>query len=217
MKNTYKPAVNNIEKVIDILESEYPGSNDTTLIYENPFQLLIATILAAQSTDKLVNKVTKNLFKKYKGPQDFADADMKELQEDIKSTGFFRNKAKSLKNCSIDILERFNGKVPKNIDDLISLAGVGRKTANVVLGNAFGKQAIIVDTHMKRISKRLGLTINSDPAKIEFDLMELIPDKKWTDFSHKIVAFGRSICLGRNPKCNICKLLGYCRFGQENA
>ncbi len=217
MEKKYKPAVGNIEKIIEILDSEYPESTDTTLNYKNPFQLLIATILAAQSTDKLVNKVTEDLFKKYKGPKDFANVDIEELQEDIKSTGFYRNKAKSIKKCSRDILEKFEGKVPQNIDDLTSLAGVGRKTANVVLGNIFGKQAIIVDTHMKRISRRLGLTTNSNPTKIEFDLMEIVPDDKWTDFSHKIVSFGRTICLGRNPKCQICKLLKYCKFGQENA
>ncbi len=217
MENKYPPAIDNIDKIIKTLEEEYPDSTDTTLDYNNPFQLLIATILAAQSTDKLVNKVTPKLFKKYRKPEDFANAELEELQKDIKSTGFFRNKAKSIKNCSRDIAEKFQDNVPQNLDDLTSLPGVGRKTANVVLGNAFKKQAIIVDTHMKRISRRLGLTTNSDPTKIEFDLMNLIPKDKWTDFSHKIVSFGRTICLGRNPKCNVCNLLKYCRFGQENA
>ncbi len=213
----YEPAVKNINKILDILNQEYPETVSTSLKHKNAFQLLIATILSAQSTDKLVNKVTPALFKKYKGPKDFAGADIIELQEDIKSTGFYKNKAKSIINCSKDIITRFKGKMPDNIDDLTSLYGVGRKTANVVLSNIFDRQALIVDTHVKRISHRLGLTINSDPVKIEFDLMKIIPQNSWSIYSHQIIALGRTICLAKNPKCPICRLLKYCRYGQENA
>lgn len=216
VEHTYEPAVKNINRILDILSEEYPDAITTSLNHKNAFQLLIATILAAQSTDKMVNKVTKNLFKKYKTPEDFASANLEELQQDIKSTGFYKNKAKSIINCCKDIVEKFSNKVPDNIEDLTSLSGVGRKTANVVLGNIFGKQAIIVDTHMKRISNRLGLTTNSDPTKIELDLMKIIPKNRWTDFSHKIVALGRTICLAKKPKCPICRLLTYCKYGQEN-
>jgi len=214
--NLYDKAIRNIDKVIEILDGLYPWSDDTVLTHKNPFQLLIATILAAQSTDKLVNKVTPGLFKKYRSIKAFADADPLELQEDIRQTGFFRNKTKSLINCSRDLLERFDGKVPDNIKDLTSLYGVGRKTANVVLVNSFGREGIIVDTHMKRIAYRLGLTSNKNPDKIEFDLMEVIPEGKWSDFSHKVIAHGRNTCLAKKPKCSICGVLGYCRFGQEH-
>jgi len=216
-KTSYKPAVENIDRIIDILNREYPEAVSTSLKYKHGYQLLIATILSAQSTDKLVNKVTPELFKKYRTLKDFAGADISRLQEDIKSTGFYRNKAKSIINCSTDIVEKFNGVMPDNIKDLTSLHGVGRKTANVVLANIFNKQAIIVDTHVKRISYRLGLTINKDPVKIEFDLMKIIPEKNWSYFSHRIIALGRSICLAKSPKCPACRLLKYCRYGHENA
>lgn len=215
-KVIFEPAVKNIEKIIEILGQEYPDAISTSLNFKNAFQLLISTILAAQCTDKLVNRITKDLFKKYRTPYDFASADLLELQEDIRPTGFFRNKAKNIISCCRDIVEKFNGEIPDNIEDLTSLSGVGRKTANVILGNAFGRQAVIVDTHMKRISNRLGITTNQDPTKIEFDLMKIIPKQKWTDFSHKIVAFGRTICIAKNPKCPICRILSYCRYGQEN-
>ncbi|MGM0366265.1 MAG: endonuclease III [Actinomycetota bacterium] len=216
-QGTYRPAVENIMKIIEILSRQYPQAKDTSLNYKDPFQLLIATILAAQSTDKQVNKITPSLFEKFSTPQDFARADTSELEEAIKSTGFFRNKAKSIKQCSRKLVDKFGGDVPRNIDDLTLLPGVGRKTANVVLGNAFGQDAIIVDTHMKRISTRLGLSANTNPDKIEQDLMEIIPEGRRTDFSHKIVAFGRTVCLGRNPKCAECRLLPWCRYGQANA
>ncbi len=213
----FEPAVKNIKKIVSILNKEYPEAAATSLKNRNAFQLLIATILSAQSTDKLVNKVTLKLFKKYRKPVDFANADLIQLQEDIRSTGFFRNKAKSIINCSKDIVTRFGGKIPDNIEDLTSLHGVGRKTANVVLANKFGAQAIIVDTHVLRISNRLGLTINSDPVKIEFDLMKIIPKNSWSIYSHRIIAHGRTICLAKKPKCPACRLLPYCRYGQENA
>ena len=212
----FEPAVKNIGRIVSILNREYPDEIHTSLKNRNAFQLLVATILSAQSTDKLVNRVTPQLFKKYRTAEDFARADIKELQQDIKSTGFFRNKARNIINCAKDITIKFGGKMPDNIEDLTSLHGVGRKTANVVLANVFGKQAIIVDTHVKRISNRLGLTVNSDPVKIEFDLMKIIPKKSWSDFSHRTIAFGRTICIAKNPKCPICGLLKYCRYGQEN-
>ncbi len=213
----YKPVVENINKILNILNHEYPEAVSTSLKHKDSFQLLISTILSAQSTDKLVNKVTPGLFKKYKNPEDFAMANIIQLQEDIKSTGFYRNKAKNIINCSKDIITRFKGTMPDNIEDLTSLHGVGRKTANVVLANVFGRQAIIVDTHVKRISYRLGLTINTDPVKIEFDLMGIIPQERWSSYSHMIIEHGRTICLARSPKCHVCRLLKYCRYGQENA
>jgi endonuclease-3 len=215
-KAVYKPAVENINNILDILNQEYPETVSTSLKHKDAFQLLIATILSAQSTDKLVNRVTPELFRKYKTPEDFAAADIAGLEKDIKSTGFYRNKARSIINCSKDIVNRFGGKMPDNIDDLTSLHGVGRKTANVVLANSFGKPAIIVDTHVRRISQRLGLTTNSDPVKIEFDLMKIIPEDSWSSFSHRIIEHGRAVCLARKPKCSICKLRKYCRYGQEN-
>jgi len=212
----YEPAVKNINKILDILKREYPDSVNTSLGHRDAFQLLIATILSAQSTDKLVNKVTPELFKKYRSPEDFAHADINELEQDIKSTGFYKNKAKSIMSCSKDIIEKFNGKMPEDIENLTSLFGVGRKTANVVLANVFDRQAIIVDTHVRRISYRLGLTVNQDPVKIEFDLMKIIPKKSWSSFSHRIISLGRTICFARKPKCPECRLLKYCRYGQES-
>lgn len=212
----FEPAVTNIGKIIKFLNLEYPKDTHTSLKNRNSFELLVATILSAQSTDKLVNKVTPQLFKKYRTVEDFAGADLMELQQDIKSTGFFRNKAKNIINCAKDITEKFNGQMPDNVEDLTMLHGVGRKTANVVLANVFGRQAVIVDTHVKRISNRLGLTANQDPVKIEFDLMKIIPQKNWTNFSHRLIAFGRTICPAKKPKCSICGLLKYCRYGQEN-
>jgi len=213
----YEPAIKNIHKILKILEQDYPEDTHTSLSHKNAFQLLIATILSAQSTDKLVNKVTPQLFKKYNGPQDFINVSTEELEQDIRSTGFYHNKAKSIKACARDIVEKFGSVVPDNIKDLTALAGVGRKTANVVLSNAYGVQAIIVDTHVLRITQRLGLTVNSDATKIEFDMMKIIPQNKWTDFSHQVIALGRTICDAKKPKCPVCRLLPYCRFGQEKA
>ena len=212
----FEPAVKNIGKIVSILNLEYLEDTHTSLKNRNAFQLLVATILSAQSTDKLVNKVTPQLFKKYRTVEDFAGADLKELQQNIRSTGFFRNKARNIINCAKDITGRFDGKMPDNIEDLTSLHGVGRKTANVVLANVFDRQAIIVDTHVKRISNRLGLTVNQDPVKIEFDLMKIIPEKNWSSFSHRLIVFGRTICFAKKPKCPVCSLLKYCRYGQEN-
>ncbi|MBE3090426.1 MAG: endonuclease III [Actinobacteria bacterium] len=213
----YEPAVKNITKILEILSKDHPDATETTLRHKDVFQLLIATILSAQSTDNLVNKLTPELFKKYKKPEDFANVNLFELEEDIRSTGFYHNKAKNIKACAKDIIERFDSKVPDNMKDLTTLAGVGRKTANVVLANIYGKQAIIVDTHVSRITQRLGITVNTDATKIEFDVMKIIPEDKWTDFSHQTIALGRSICDAKKPKCQVCRLLPYCRFGQEHA
>ena len=212
----YGPAVENIKKILTILKLLYPRVPSTTLSHRTAFQLLIATILAAQSTDKLVNRITPDLFKKYKSPEDFVNADIAQLEQDIKPTGFYKNKSKAIMNCSKDIIDSFGGKVPDNIEDLTSLYGVGRKTANVVLANVYGKEAIIVDTHMKRISNRLGLTISPDPVKIEFDLMKIIPEKNWSSFSHQVITHGRGTCDAKKPQCQTCRLLKYCRYGQEN-
>jgi endonuclease III len=211
-KKPYALAIKNINEIISLLNITYPQSVTTSLNFNNPFELLVSTILAAQSTDKLVNKVTPALFQKYKSPQEFADANLMELQEDIRQTGFFRNKSIAIIKCSKDIIEKFNGKVPDNIDDLIKLYGVGRKTANVVIANAFGKQAIIVDTHMLRISKLLGLTVNNNPDKVEIDLNRIISEDNWTNFSHKIIELGRNICIARRPKCEICPVSEFCRY-----
>jgi endonuclease-3 len=208
----YEKAVKNIDKIIYLLNKAYPEAITTSLRFKNPFELLIATILAAQSTDKTVNKVTSSLFQKYKTPYDFANANLSELQEDIKSTGFFRNKSIAIIQCSKDLIEKFEGKVPDNIEDLIKLHGVGRKTANVVIANAFGKQGIIVDTHMLRIANLIGLTINKDATKVEFDLQKIIPYDNWTNFSHKIVEHGRNICIAGRPECEICPISDYCRY-----
>ncbi|MHB1376827.1 MAG: endonuclease III [Candidatus Humimicrobiaceae bacterium] len=205
-------AIKNINEIIGLLNKTYPQALTTTLNFKNPFELLISTILAAQSTDKLVNKVTPILFQKYKSPQEFANADLLELQDDIRQTGFFRNKSIAIIKCSKDIIEKFDGKVPDSIDDLVNLYGVGRKTANVVMANAFGKQGIIVDTHMLRISKLIGLTVNNNPDKVESDLKKIVPEENWTNFSHKIVEHGRSICIARRPKCEICPISDYCRY-----
>jgi endonuclease III len=211
----YEPSVKNIDRILVILAEDYPASTHTSLGFKNAFQLLVATILSAQSTDKLVNRITPALFKKYKTPQDFVHAGIEELENDIRSTGFFHNKAKNIKGCAEKLIKDFNSIVPDNIKDLTSLPGVGRKTANVVLSNIYGAQAIIVDTHVQRISQRLGLTINSDPDKIESDLMKIIPEDEWTLFSNQIIAHGRTICDAKKPKCPVCRILPYCRFGQE--
>lgn len=214
---SYEYAIKNIRTIIDNLSKTYPGALTTSLDSKNALQLLIATILAAQSTDKLVNKVTPALFEKYKTVKDFAEADLEELQEDIKSTGFYRNKSLAIINCCKDIIEKFNGRVPDNIDDLVKLHGVGRKTANVVLANAFNKEGIIVDTHMLRIANLIGLTVNKDATKVEFDLQKIIPKGKWTDFSHKIVEHGRTICIARRPKCDICPINEFCRYYKDDS
>ena len=197
------------EEVFSLLRKEYPHVK-SALNFSNAFQLLIATILAAQCTDERVNIVTKDLFKKYKTPKDYLDVSNEELEKDIFSTGFYRQKAKSLKNCCRDLIERHNGKVPKDFDEINKLSGVGRKTASVVAGNAYGIPAIAVDTHVIRLSNLLGFIDSTDPVKIEFKLKELLPEKDWINSSHWLAAHGRKICIARRPKCLECVLGNIC-------
>jgi len=187
----------------------YPHA-DCTLDYENPYQLLVATILAAQCTDVRVNTVTPILFSEYPSPATLAAADGERLMEIIKSTGFFRNKTSSLLACARDIVQHFSGSVPDTLDELVSLKGVGRKTANVVLGNAFGIPGMVVDTHVKRLSGRLELTSSANPVKIEQDLMVVVPKKHWTLFSHLLVFHGRMVCKARRPDCSCCPVAKWC-------
>jgi endonuclease-3 len=197
------------------LKQMYPKAK-CSLDFTNAFELLIATMLSAQSTDARVNIVTKSLFRKYPDPASFARASQQEMERDVKQTGFFRNKAKAVIAASKAIVERHGGEVPQTMEELTALPGVGRKTANVVLSNAFRKPAgVVVDTHVARVSARLGLTANSDPVKIEDDLMKLIPPKEWTAFSHRLIAHGRAICIARKPKCAQCSLNELCPSAEE--
>jgi endonuclease-3 len=197
------------------LKQMYPKAK-CSLDFTNAFELLIATMLSAQSTDVRVNIVTKSLFRKYPNPQSFADASQVEMERDVKQTGFFRNKAKAVIAASKAIVERHGGEVPKTMAELTALPGVGRKTANVVLSNAFKIAAgIVVDTHVTRVSARLGLTASDDAVKIEQDLMKLIPPKEWTNFSHRLIAHGRTICIARKPKCAQCALNDLCPSAEE--
>jgi len=197
------------------LKQMYPKAK-CALDFTNAFELLIATILSAQSTDVRVNIVTKSLFRKYPSPQAFAGASQVEMERDVKQTGFFRNKAKAVIAASKVIVERHGGEVPKTMDELTALPGVGRKTANVVLSNAYKiAVGIVVDTHVTRVSARLGLTASDDAVKIEQDLMKLIPQKEWTNFSHRIIAHGRTICIARKPKCAQCGLNELCPSAEE--
>ena len=197
-------------EIIARLHREYPDAK-CSLTFRNPFQLLVATILSAQCTDERVNQVTPTLFKRFPKPQDMADARPEELEEIIKSTGFFRNKTKSLLGMSAAVAELHKGKVPDEMDALVDLPGVGRKTANVVLGNAFGKsEGVVVDTHVTRLSQRLGLTGQTDAVKIELDLMELVPREEWTVISHLFIDHGRAICKAPTPRCEVCFLNDIC-------
>lgn len=198
-------------KIQRILKKTYPEVK-TQLRHANPFQLLVATILSAQCTDKQVNSVTTDLFNHLKTPRDFASVSNEALEELIRPTGYFRNKAKNIKNCSKSLLEKYDGQVPQTLDELVKLPGVGRKTANVVLGSAFNIPGIVVDTHVARISKRLGLTKSNNPVKIEYDLMEIIPRENWNVFSLQLIYFGRAICKARNPLCPTCPIYDLCDF-----
>jgi endonuclease-3 len=191
------------------LKKEYPGAK-IALRFVNPLELLIATILSAQCTDKRVNMVTKDLFKKYKSAGDWAKADLKNIESDIRSTGFFRNKALNIKGACARIIEQYEGKVPGTMEELLTLPGVGRKTANCVLGDAFGIPGITCDTHVIRLSRRLGLSENSDAVKLEFDLVEIVPKANWTLFSHLLIHHGRNICNARKPDCQNCPISKYC-------
>jgi len=202
-------AAKRVEMIYPILKKTYPEAK-TALTFTNPLELLIATILSAQCTDVRVNMVTKDLFKKYKSAADWAKADVKQIESDIKSTGFYHNKAVSIKGTSTKIIEQFGGKVPDTMEELLTLPGVGRKTANVVLGSAFGKPAIACDTHVIRLSRRLGLSENTDAVKLEFDLAEIVPEKNWTLFGNLLILHGRSVCAARKPQCPDCPIAEYC-------
>ncbi len=199
-----------IEETISRLKTAYPNAR-TELSWTNPLELLVATILSAQPTDVRVNLVTPNLFAKYPTAADYAGADPEELEEDIRPTGFFRNKAKSLLGMARALVEDHGGEVPRTMPELVALPGVGRKTANVVLGNAFSiDEGVVVDTHVRRLSNRLGFSTEKDPEKIERDLMETVPREDWTVFSHLLILHGRSTCKSRKPDCENCTLNDLC-------
>ncbi len=202
------------EKVFLILKKEYPDAK-TALNFSTPLQLLVATILSAQCTDERVNIVTPRLFKKYGTAAAFANAARYELEQEIKSTGFFRNKAKNIIACCKGIVERHGGKVPSGMEELTGLPGIGRKTANVILGNVFGIPGIVVDTHVIRLSGRIGLTKEKDPVKIEFALMRIIDKKNWTMFSHLLVFHGRNVCKARRPACYKCSIAEICSYTEK--
>lgn len=203
------------EKAIAILEKEHPEAM-IELNFSTPLELLVATILSAQCTDERVNKVTPQLFRRYRKAEDYAGADMEELERIIKPTGFYKNKARMIVGCCRKIVEDFGGKVPDRLEDLLTLPGVGRKTANIVLGNAFGKDAIAVDTHVKRVAIRLGLTASQDPERIEEDLCRQIPKDKWTEATNLFILHGRYTCLARRPRCDRCALRDLCDYFQRD-
>ena len=200
-----------IAEILHRLDTQYSTEYKCYLNHETPWQLLVATILSAQCTDARVNIVTKDLFQKYKNVQDFANANLEELEQDIHATGFYHNKAKNIIACARRVLTEFGGEVPRSLEDLTSLAGVGRKTANVIRGNIYHEPSIVVDTHVKRISKKLGFTTEDDPVKIEFDLMEILPKDHWILYNIHIITLGRTICTARSPKCKECFLADICK------
>ncbi len=205
----------NAKKITDLLLKSYPAPR-TALNFSNPLELLVATILSAQCTDVRVNEVTRTLFKKYRTVKDYAKADPGAFQEEIKPTGFYKNKAKSIINCSKVLMNEFNGTVPSKSEDLVKLPGIGRKTANVILGSAFGKQAIAVDTHVLRVSNRLGLSGSGNPDKVEKDLNKQIPKDKWTKFNLALILHGRETCTARKPKCGNCALFRECEWPSKS-
>jgi len=198
-----------VGKIWPVLKKTYPEAK-IALKFGNPLELLIATILSAQCTDVRVNIVTKEVFRKYKSAQDWATADLEEIESDIKSTGFYRNKALNIQGACMKIIEEYGGEVPGTMEELLTLPGVGRKTANVVLGNAFGVPGVVCDTHVIRLSRRLGLSENGDPVKLEFDLAEIVPKKNWTLFSDLLIFHGRNICKARKPGCESCPISRFC-------
>lgn len=203
--------------IIDILKKEYPDVKGTALHYTNPLELLVATILSAQTTDERVNIVTKDLFKKYRKAEDYANASLEELQNDIKSINFYRNKARYIKQCCQIIAEEYNGKVPDTMEELLKLPGVSRKTANVVLSNAYRKdEGIVVDTHVMRLSQRLGLTKEKNRDKIEEDLMKKFPKEKWFDLANLLIAHGRKICKAKKPLCEKCVIRSFCEYYKKS-
>lgn len=202
------------QKIYSILKKKYPDAH-CELDFKNPLELLVATILSAQCTDVKVNQVTKTLFVEYKTPRDYVEKPLSHLEGIIRPTGFYRNKAKNIQKAMAAILEKHKGKVPQSMEDLVELPGVGRKTANVLLGNAFDLPGLPVDTHVGRISHRLGFTDEEDPVKIEFDLHRYLSPKDWCQFSHTIIFHGRKICKARNPLCSLCPVQEFCRYYEE--
>ncbi len=202
---------NRTDRIRKTLRSLYPEVKPA-LFYRNSFELLVATILSAQCTDLQVNRVTPALFGEFRSPRDFAQASRRKIEELIRPTGFYRNKAKSIQNCAAALIENHAGEVPDSLEELVKLPGVGRKTANVVLGAAFDKPGIVVDTHVGRIARRLELTRNQDPVKVELDLMRVVPRSDWSDFSLRLIFFGRRYCTARKPKCPDCPLKSLCPF-----
>ena len=204
-----------IAEVLHRLDTQYGTEYRCYLDHETPWQLLVATILSAQCTDARVNIVTKDLFVKYPDVEAFASAELAELEQDIRATGFYHNKAKNIIACARRVLSEFDGEVPRSLEDLTSLAGVGRKTANVIRGNIYNEPSIVVDTHVKRISNKLGFTKEQDPEKIEYDLMEVLPKDHWILYNIHIITLGRSICTARNPQCSECFLADVCKAGNR--
>lgn len=202
-----------VKKIISIFDELYPEAK-CSLNYKDPVQLLVATQLAAQCTDARVNIVTESLFKKYKNVYDYANADITQFEQEIRSTGFYHNKAKNIINCCKMIIEQFGGQVPSNLDDLLKLPGVGRKTGNLVLGDIYGIPGLVIDTHAKRLSKRMGFTENEDPEKVEYDLMDIVPKDDWSKFCHQMVYHGRAVCKAIKPACDKCKIQTLCNFGK---
>ena len=197
-------------KVIELLKKEHRDAK-IALNYSNPLELLVATILSAQATDEQINKITPSLFKKYKTAEDFANADLQELEQDIKSSGFYRNKARNIKNCCKMLVEKYNSQVPRTMDELLELPGVARKTANIVLANAYGViEGVAVDTHVRRVAQRLGLSDHDDPAKIELDLMKIVPKDKWMRITDLLIFHGRQVCTAKKPNCAGCVLNKTC-------
>jgi len=214
-KETKQQLQSRSKKISSALQKSYPDPK-IALNFSNPLQLLIATILSAQCTDARVNMVTPALFKKYPASRNFAEAKPEELEQDIRSTGFYRNKTRSIITCCKALVEMHNGKVPKTMEELVELGGVGRKTANCVLGGAYGiNSGVVVDTHVRRVSQRLQLSLNDDPEKIEADLMQLVPQKDWFAFGNRLVWHGRNICDARKPDCLNCSLQKFCPSAEE--
>ena len=208
--NTYLEPKERAAEIVTLLMTEYPEVT-IALRYSNPLELLISTILSAQATDEQINKITPKLFRKYKAAEDYANADLEELQQDIRSSGFYRNKAKNIKNCCKMLVEEFNSQVPKTMAELVELPGVARKTANIVLTNAYGiVEGIAVDTHVRRLAQRLGLTETDDPVKIELNLMRLLPKENWECISDLLIFHGRRVCFARKPNCSGCVLNKIC-------
>ena len=215
IRETKKEQAARIERILKALDREYGTEYRCYLNHETPWQLLIAVIMSAQCTDARVNMVTEDLFKKYDTLEKFAAADLKELEKDIHSTGFYHMKAKNIIACCKDLVGKFGGQVPGTMEELTSLAGVGRKTANVIRGNIYNEPSIVVDTHVKRISRKLGLTKEQEPEKIEYDLMKVLPKDHWILWNIHIITLGRSICTARNPQCGQCFLRPYCPAAKE--